>query len=143
MLLRRRKAPDCLIGFLASSLACPPARLQPPSAQLREKTAQRVPYDPNDFTSDELDPAFEWPREPPLPWKCDLEVILLQSILSHFPLGLRLEKLVTMMWKEHKVHLWKMSMERGYRNILQFLEEVPGIRLTVTKGGSRYLVHMF
>ncbi|KAL8176716.1 UNVERIFIED_CONTAM: hypothetical protein K2H54_037852 [Gekko kuhli] len=129
-------------GFVASSLACPPVQVQPLSTQLQKKPPRRARYDPNDFTSDELNPAFEWPKESPSARKYGAEVSLLQSIVGQFPLGLRLDKLVTLMWKEHRVHLWRLSAERGYGDILQFLEGVPGVRLSLSKGGSRYLVHM-
>ncbi|XP_077169047.1 uncharacterized protein LOC143825020 [Paroedura picta] len=126
-------------AVVASSPACPPAK--PLFLQRQRRPPRRAPYDPNDFTSDDLDPALEWPRDSPSR-KCGAEVSLLQSVLGQFPLGLRLDKLVTLMWKEHKVHLWKLSVQLGYGDIVRFLEEVPGVRLSLSKGGSRYLVHI-
>lgn len=69
-------------------------------------------------------------------------VLLLQHTLGQFPLGLRLDKLEAIVWKEHKIKLAKLSLERGFWDPLKFLETVPGIRLTVRKGTSRCLVQL-
>lgn len=87
----------------------------------------------------------EWQRDPfqvvvkavfpPLPMPLFLylggaDVIsLLRSILTPFPLGLRLNKLEAIVWSKHKIHLLKLSLEQGYRDSLQFLQAVPGIIL--------------
>ncbi|KAL7990022.1 hypothetical protein Chor_012688 [Crotalus horridus] len=96
--------------------------------QPKEATHWRV-YDPFDFTSDELNPAYEWLRNSSSAGKCGTDVISLLSILSPFLLGLRLNKLEAMVWSKHKIHLLKLSMEQGYRDSLQFLQAVPGIIL--------------
>ncbi|XP_008115427.1 uncharacterized protein LOC100556011 [Anolis carolinensis] len=111
----------------------------------KKKAGQRqckASYNPDDFTSDELDPLYEWPKKSSSVDKRDLDVIsLLRSILVLFPLGLRLEKLEMMLWKEHEVKLCKISMEYGYRDSLRFLQAMPWIRTKLSsKGTSRWLV---
>ncbi|XP_053217640.1 uncharacterized protein LOC128399859 isoform X3 [Podarcis raffonei] len=132
----------------ASTPACPkappPACSTPPplSTHQCKKPSRRAAYHPFDFTSDELDPAYEWPRESSSARQSGVDVIpLLRSTLGQFPLGLRLDKLEALVWKEHKVKLWKLCLERGYSDSLKFLEVLPGIRLKPSgKGTFRCLV---
>ncbi|XP_033025202.1 uncharacterized protein LOC117058256 isoform X3 [Lacerta agilis] len=116
----------------------------PLSTHQCKKPSRRPAYHPFDFTSDELDPAYEWPRESSSARKSGADVIpLLRSTLGQFPLGLRLDKLEALVWKEHKVKLWKLCLDRGYSDSLKFLEVVPGIRLKPSgKGTFRCLVQL-
>ncbi|XP_042329719.1 uncharacterized protein LOC121933795 [Sceloporus undulatus] len=123
-----------------------PSLTQAQSTHQCKKKAQRsqrkASYNPYDFTSDELDPAYEWSREPSSVKQCGVDIIpLLRRTLHPFPLGLRLDKLEMMVWKEHKVRLCRMSLEYGYRDSIRFLKAVPGIRIKLSsKGTSQYLV---
>nr|XP_028559051.1 uncharacterized protein LOC114582295 [Podarcis muralis] len=131
-----------------STPACPTApppacsTAPPLSTHQCKKPSRRAAYHPFDFTSDELDPAYEWPRESSSARQSGVDVIpLLRSTLGQFPLGLRLDKLEALVWKEHKVKLWKLCLERGYSDSLKFLEVLPGIRLKPSgKGTFRCLV---
>lgn len=69
-------------------------------------------------------------------------VLLLQHTLGQFPMGLRLDKLEAILWKEHEVQLGKLSLEQGCWDTLEFLETVPGIRLKFRKGTTRCLVQL-
>ncbi|KAF7238715.1 Phosphoribosylformylglycinamidine synthase subunit PurL [Varanus komodoensis] len=128
--------------FIPSSLDCPIAR--PQCTRRCKKPLRRAAYNPYDFTSDDLDPAYEWPRESSSAKKCGVDVLpLLRSTLAPFPSGLRLQKLEAMMWKDHKVQLWELSLQRGYGDCLGFLKALPGIRLKLPgKGASRCLVQL-
>ncbi|KAL7977434.1 hypothetical protein Chor_009383 [Crotalus horridus] len=112
---------------VTSRQSCPTAQ---PSCIYQPKEAPhwRV-YDPFDFTSDELNPAYEWLGNSSSAGKCADVISLLRSILSPFPLGLRLNKLEAIVWSKHKIHLLKLSLEQGYRDSLQFLQAMPGIIL--------------
>ncbi|KAM6452638.1 uncharacterized protein PHA67_018853 [Liasis olivaceus] len=128
--------------FVNSSLSHPTA--QPQRMHQPKEAPCRTAYDPFDFTSDELNPTYEWLRNSSSARECGADVIpLLRSTLSPFPLGLRLNKLEAMVWRKHKIHLLQLSLERGYRGSLQFLQAVPGIILKFQrKRASRCLVKL-
>ncbi|XP_034275749.1 uncharacterized protein LOC117666852 [Pantherophis guttatus] len=112
----------CIISSHSCSTAEPPPIYRPKEAsQLRE-------YDPFDFTSDQLNPDYEWLRNSSSDEKCGIDVIsMLSSILRPYPLGLRMNKLEAFVWSKHKINLLRLSLEQGYKSSLQFLQTVPGI----------------
>ncbi|KAG8140507.1 hypothetical protein E2320_003193 [Naja naja] len=68
--------------------------------------------------------------EEKIPWEGIIDPSgLLRSVLSPFPLGLRLNKLKNMVWSKHNIQLLTLSLQQGFKDSLHFLEAVPGIIL--------------
>ncbi|XP_074873013.1 uncharacterized protein LOC142024733 isoform X2 [Carettochelys insculpta] len=59
------------------------------------------------------------------------------AILSCCPNGLRVKLLVKRLLKEHRVDLLAISPDRGYRGVVSFLRQVPGIELWKPEKGRK------
>ncbi|XP_067388826.1 RNA exonuclease 1 homolog isoform X2 [Emydura macquarii macquarii] len=68
--------------------------------------------------------------------------LLVRGVLSAFPSGLRLAKLLEIMKRRHGVTVETLSQAAGAADVLKFMAQVPGLRLRTPKRGLQCLIQL-
>ncbi|XP_067388882.1 uncharacterized protein [Emydura macquarii macquarii] len=69
--------------------------------------------------------------------------LLIQDVLAPLPQGMRVKKLTEALARKHGVDLEAFSQDKGYKDVVSFLGDVPGLSLQAPEKGKNCLVRLW
>ncbi|XP_067388814.1 uncharacterized protein [Emydura macquarii macquarii] len=69
--------------------------------------------------------------------------LLIRDLLAPLPQGMRVKKLMEVLAGKHGLDLEAFSQDRGYKDVVSFLGDVPGLAVRETEKGDNWLVQLW